>query len=131
MDEKTPLTEAEWHIISCLWRRQPRTIMQLTRDLHDETGWTKYTVIALLKRMQAKGTVRLEAGGRATNVYAQVSRERACTEQTHTLLNRLFDGKVSALVCNMVDRQELSSEELDELSAIIARAKEEQREGER
>ena len=120
MDEKIPLTEAEWHIISCLWRRQPRTIMQLTRDLY-----------ALLKRMQAKGTVRLEAGGRATNVYAQVSRERACTEQTHTLLNRLFDGKVSALVCNMVDRQELSSEELDELSAIIARAKEEQREGER
>ncbi len=118
MDDKIPLTEAEWKIMAELWRNTPRTIMQLTRILQPETGWTKHTVIALLRRMETKGTVRAQAEGRAKAFYPTVSRERVVLQQTKDLLSRLFDGKVSLLVADLVAQEAISLEEL----AAIRRA---------
>ena len=53
------LTEAEWKIMLLLWEKSPRTMMELTRALAQETGWSKHTVITMLKRMAVKGTVRI------------------------------------------------------------------------
>lgn len=58
------VTNAEWKIMNILWE-QPRTIMQITSMLSEETGWTKHTVITLLKRMQEKGTVYYVEGEKA------------------------------------------------------------------
>lgn len=69
MEEKIPLTDAEWKIMLVLWQRGPLTIMELTHALQTETGWTKHTVIALLRRMVTKGTASLEEQGRAKLVH--------------------------------------------------------------
>ena len=45
-------TDAEWKIMEGLWESQPRTMAEITRALEPETGWTRHTVITLLKRMQ-------------------------------------------------------------------------------
>ncbi len=50
-------TEAEWKILELLWQHGPRSMPEIIRALEPETGWTRHTVITLLKRMQAKGTV--------------------------------------------------------------------------
>ena len=57
------ITNAEWKIMSLLWER-PMTIMEITAALKEETGWTKHTVINLLKRMVEKGTVVYTESGR-------------------------------------------------------------------
>ena len=53
-------TEAEWKIMEILWDASPRSMPEITKLLAPATGWTRHTVITLLKRMQEKGTV----GGR-------------------------------------------------------------------
>ena len=53
------LTEAEWKIMLLLWEKSPWTMMELTRALAEDTGWSKHTVITMLKRMAVKGTVRI------------------------------------------------------------------------
>ena len=45
------LSDGEWKIIQLLWKESPQTIIQLTKALDEETGWTKHTVISYLKRM--------------------------------------------------------------------------------
>ena len=45
------LTDSEWKIANCLWNNKCMTLTELTRELLDSTGWTKYTIITLLKRM--------------------------------------------------------------------------------
>ena len=48
------VTEAEWKIMECLWDHAPQTMGEITATLEPETGWTRQTVITLLRRMTEK-----------------------------------------------------------------------------
>ena len=67
------LTDAEWKLMHRLWEQSPQTITQLTAALSAETGWEKHTVITMLTRLEAKGAVHHEAGGRAKQFYPAVA----------------------------------------------------------
>ena len=116
------LTEAEWKIMLLLWERSPWTMMELTRALEEETGWSKHTVITMLKRMAVKGTVRICEDGPVKTYFPAVSKDRVAREQTQTLLKLLFSGRASLLVNDMVEQGELNDEELRELQNILDRA---------
>ena len=116
------LTEAEWKIMLLLWERSPWTMMELTRALEEETGWSKHTEITMLKRMAVKGTVRICEDGPVKTYFPAVSKDRVAREQTQTLLKRLFSGRASLLVNDMVEQGELNDEELRELQNILDRA---------
>ena len=116
------LTEAEWKIMLLLWQKSPWTMMELTHVLEAETGWSKHTVITMLKRVAVKGTVRICEDGPVEPYFPAVSKDRVAREQTQTLLRRLFSGRASLLVNNLVEQGELDGEELRELHAILERA---------
>lgn len=116
------LTEAEWKIMLLLWQKSPWTMMELTHALEAETGWSKHTVITMLKRMAVKGTVHICEDGPVKTYFPAVSKDRVAREQTQTLLRRLFSGRASLLVNNLVEQGELDGEELRELHAILERA---------
>lgn len=123
MNEATiHLTEAEWKIMLRLWENSPQTMMQLTRALEPETGWNKHTVITMLKRMGAKGTVNICEDGPVKTYTPAVSRERVAREQTQTLLTRLFGGKASVLMSELVEEGRLDEEELCRLRRLIDQA---------
>ena len=121
--EHIALTEAEWKIMLRLWDESPQTMMQLTRALEPETGWSKHTVITMLKRMQQKGTVLICEDGPVKTYSPAVERARVAQEQTQTLLKRLFSGRASLLVNDLVRSGSLSEQELNELEQIIASAR--------
>ena len=121
--EHIPLTEAEWNIMLHLWDHSPQTMMELTRALQPETGWTKHTVITMLKRMQQKGTVWIDETGPVKLYSPAVERSRVAKEQTQTLLKRLFSGRASLLANELVRSGSLSEEELSELEELIAQAR--------
>lgn len=123
MDESAKLTEAEWNIMVLLWEKPPQTLMQLTHALEKETQWTKHTVLALLKRMMEKDTVRVEERGRTKLFYPNILKEQAAQEQTGRLMKRLFGGKALLMVSNVVQSGQLTDKELDELSALIDQAR--------
>ena len=52
------LSDSEWKLMNRLWEQSPRTIMELTASLKEDTGWSKNTVITMLARLEAKGAVR-------------------------------------------------------------------------
>lgn len=122
-NDHVPLTEAEWKIMLRLWEKSPQTMMELTRSLQNETGWTKHTVITMLKRMNAKGTVHICEAGPVKTYSPAVSKERVAREQTQTLLKRLFSGHASLLVSDMVEQGELDDSELAALENILLHAK--------
>ena len=113
------LTEAEWKIMVLLWEKAPKTITQLTHALENQTGWTKHTIISLLRRMAEKGTVRVEDTGRVKLFYPLAEKDSVAKEQTQTLLSRLFNGNPMLLMHTMVERGDLTEEDLAELSALI------------
>ena len=120
--EHIPLTEAEWKIMLRLWEHHPQTMMEITRSLQPETGWTKHTVITMLKRMNAKGTVLIDETGPVKLYSPAVSRDRVAREQTQTLLGRLFGGRPSVLVSELIQQGQIDEDELEALRGILQNA---------
>jgi BlaI family penicillinase repressor len=124
MEKHLPITEAEWKIIKLLWEQSPMTMPELTKRLEPETGWSKHTVITLLKRMLAKGTVRVEESEPARLYYPLIERTEAVRSETNSLVRRVFGGSALLLVNELVSQGELSESDIAELMATIEKAKE-------
>ena len=113
------VTEAEWKIMECLWDHAPQTMGEITATLEPTTGWTRQTVITLLKRMTEKGAVSMDASGRAKKYVPLITREEASAEETHKLLRHVFKGQASLLVNHLVDSGDLSSADLQEILDVL------------
>ena len=113
------LNASEWNVLNCLWENHPRTVMQLVADLEEAVGWAKSTTITTLRRMEEKGLVRVEQAGRGKAYTPAVEREQAVIAETHSFLDRVYQGSVGLMMSAMAKRQELSAGEIAELRAIL------------
>lgn len=112
-------TEAEWKILEVLWGKSPRTMSEITKELADKTGWTRHTVIALLKRMEEKGTVAVDETGKVKVYTPRVSQMEASAEQTKKFLSHVFSGSASLLISSLVDSGEITVKEMQELLDML------------
>lgn len=119
---KVNLSDAEWKLMNLLWEQSPRTIMELTAAAWEDTGWSKNTVITMLSRLEAKGAVRHEEGGRAKLYFPVVSQTEAAREETKNFLDKVYGGSLGLMMSAMVDSRALSEADIAELSAILDKA---------
>ena len=117
------LSNYEWKMMNLIWEKEPRTIMELTKALAEETGWSKHTVITYLKRLEAKGAVRYEEGERAKLFFADISRKEAQLQEIDSFLNKAFSGSLGMMVKTMIKDEKLSEKEIEELEDMLKRAK--------
>ena len=117
--ESVKLNASEWNVLNCLWEDHPRTVMQLVADLEASVGWAKSTTITTLRRMEEKGLVLVEQAGRGKAYTPAVEREQAVIAETHSFLDRVYQGSVGLMMSAMARRQELSADEVAELRAIL------------
>ncbi|NLI22796.1 MAG: BlaI/MecI/CopY family transcriptional regulator [Clostridiales bacterium] len=125
MKTSIQLSEAELKIMQTLWDHSPQTMADITRALYAETAWTKNTVITLLKRMIAKGTVRVDESVYPKTYRPQIDREQLARQETRSLLRRLFKGSPTMLMSNMVEDAGITDQDLDEMIRLLQKAKEE------
>ena len=126
-DKQITLSAGEWQIMEALWRHAPQTVMELVHALAPETGWSKSTIVTMVGRLEAKGAIAYTHGGKARLYTPAVSREQAALRETESLLHRVYRGSVGMMVSTLADCRGLSQSDIDELSAILAKAKEEQK----
>lgn len=117
------LSDGEWKIIQLLWEESPQTIIQLTKALEAETGWTKHTIISYLKRMEEKGAVRYQTEGRTKQFYPLLEERDAELQETKDFLDKVFQGKLGLLLHTMVQQQNFSEDEIKELQDVLDQAK--------
>ncbi len=125
-EKSVDLSPGEWRIMEKLWAKNPRTLMELVRALAGDTGWSKSTVVTMVGRLEAKGAVAYDEGGRARQYRPTVTRDQAALSETEGLLKRVYRGSLGLLVNTLADSRGLSREDIDELTAILERAREEQ-----
>ncbi|MBQ9608519.1 MAG: BlaI/MecI/CopY family transcriptional regulator [Lachnospiraceae bacterium] len=115
----TKLSDAEWKIISFLWNNPPMTLMEITKALENETGWSKSTVITLLKRMEEKEAISHEEKGRTKYFYPILEKNQVNLEETKSFLDKVYSGRVGLMISNMIKQEALTEEEIEELYAIL------------
>lgn len=120
---KVNLSDGEWKLMNKLWETSPMTITQLTAALQPETGWGKHTVITMLSRLEDKGAV--EHDGQTPKGYSPLlPRQAAERSETRSFLDKVYGGRLGLMMSAMVDSKALTQEDIDELTAILEKAKE-------
>lgn len=114
----------EWKLMEKLWDEAPQTLMQLVHALSAEVGWSKSTVATMVRRMEAKGLLRFEDGGKAKTIWPAVTREEAVAAETNGLVDKAFRGSPGLLMVSLIERNDFSQEEIDELYAMLKKAEE-------
>ena len=108
MKGKLKLSDGEWRLMNLLWQNAPRTIAQMVNELKDETGWKKNTVFVMLTRLEEKGAVRFEEGGRSRQYYPCIRREDAAAQETESFLAKVYGGSLQMMVSSMAGQRALS-----------------------
>jgi BlaI family penicillinase repressor len=124
MVKKVSLTDSEWQIIKLLWDNAPLTITQMEKLLKGTTGWSRHTLISLLKRMMTKETITIEDDGKVKRFYPAISKDNAYLTETQSFLSKLYDGKIGLMISSMANNEELNEDEINELITILNKLKE-------
>ncbi len=122
--EDVNLTNSEWYVLDCLWKRSPQTVMELVSALRERLGWAKSTTITILRRMEDKGLVRCTVEGRGKRYAPAVQREKAVRGETRSFLDKVYQGSVGLMVSALAQDKALSKAEIDELYEILRKAEE-------
>ena len=121
----TKLTASEWNILNCLWESGPSTVMQIVGEMERTVGWARSTTVTTLSRMEAKGLVRREPASQGKPYIPLVERDQAALVETHSFLDRVYQGSVGLMMSAMVKQEGLSQEQIAQLRAILDEAEQE------
>jgi BlaI family penicillinase repressor len=114
------VSSAEGIVMEALWRKQPLSAEEVASDVAADQSWTDATVKTLLNRLLSKGAIAAEKDGRRYLYRPLLKREDYVAEESTSLIDRLFDGRVSSLVTHFSEREKLSAEDISELKRLIA-----------
>src|SRR3989339_2066633 len=102
------ISEAESVVMDVLWRRHPLAAEDVVAELADSRHWQEATIKTLLNRLLNKGAIAAEREGRRYLYSPLLEREAWVLEESRSLLDRLFDGRVAPLVAHFSEHRKLS-----------------------
>ena len=77
------------------------------------------TVATLLQRLGKQGWVKHRKQGRQFLYRAKIRKDDAANGVLHRLLGSFFGGKVSVFVAQLLESEQLSREELEEIRQLL------------
>ena len=92
--------------------------MQLT------VGWSRSTTLTMLRRMTEKEMIACKEENGLLVYSPLIDRESATRRETESFLGRVYQGSVSMMLSAFTRKQALSPEEIEELYAILEKARE-------
>ncbi len=116
------LFDSELKIMSVLWRDGDKTAKEISDILKEEIGWNMNTTYTVIKKCIAKGAIeRTEPGFMCC---ALISKEDVQEAETDELIGKLYDGSVDKLFAALLERKNLTSEQIAELKRIVGESEE-------
>jgi BlaI family penicillinase repressor len=113
------ISEAEWEVISVLWRQAPLTASEVFAAL-GARAWKLNTVRTFLARLEKKGVIAAQESPQGKTFAPKIAREACIRDASQTFLDRVFEGATGSLLLHFVRSKRLSEAELAELQAILA-----------
>jgi len=113
------ISEAESRVMAVLWEQGEATAEEVIAALRRHTDWQEPTIKTLLGRLLKKGAVTAEAEGRRYRYRPVLQQSDWVLEESSSLLDRLFDGRIAPLVAHFSERGRLSQRDVEELRKLI------------
>ncbi len=113
------LTEAEWAIIQVIWEKEPCAAPDVQEMLEKSKNWTYSTVKTLMDRMVTKGLLKTEKIRNLILYRSVITQTQARNYEIMKTVKRAFDGAFTPMMQFMLDNNNLSQNQLDELEDLI------------
>jgi BlaI family penicillinase repressor len=113
------ISEAESQVMELLWQSAPRGSEELVTALQPATCWHENTVRTLLNRLVRKGAVRAERDGRRYLYSPLLTREQWQAAESHSLLDRVFGGRIAPLLVHFSRNEKLTAKDIAELRKLV------------
>ena len=115
MQEK--LFDSEAKVMEILWERGPLSAKEISLIAAESIGWNKNTTYTIIKKLEAKGFIRRDEPGFVCTPL--VSQEQVQKTEAESLLKKFFGGSRKALFSALLEDEELSDKEREELRDLI------------
>ena len=118
---KKLLTPLELKVMNILWTIKSGFIKDI-RENWDENPAPAYNTISTIVRIlkDKKEYISHKAYGRTHEYFPKVTQEDYQRQFLDNAVSNVFSGSLSSLVSTLVDQDEISTSELDELRSILA-----------
>ncbi len=113
------ISDAEHTIMEVLWDEAPLTAQDVAERVDPAKGWSANTVKTLLGRLLAKTVIGHEQDGRRYLYRPLVARDDYVAGESRRLIDRLFGGKLTPLVAQLAERDQLTAQDVAEIEAIL------------
>ena len=114
---KEKLFDSEAKVMEILWREGPLPAKEISLIAADSIGWNKNTTYTVIKKLEAKGFIRRDEPGFVCTPL--ISEKDIRKNETSSLLTRFFGGSRKALFSALIEDEELSDSEVEELKNLI------------
>ncbi len=111
------LFDSEMKIMEILWEAAPLSAKEISLIAGEKIGWNKNTTYTVIKKLEAKGFLQRQEPGFLC--IPLVTQEQVQKAETQSLLNKLFGGSRKALFSTLLEDEDLSQEELQQLRQMI------------
>lgn len=114
-------SEFELQILGVLWENGPRTVRQVMEHLTDGKKRAYTSVLSVMQVMHKKGLVKTQRkrDGLAHVYEPKVARDAVVSPMLKGLVDRVFGGRTSDVVQNLLDGDGIDQKEIDELRCML------------
>lgn len=116
---KIKLFDAELKVMDVLWKEGDMTAKRISDILKEQVGWNMNTTYTLIKRCIGKGAIERREPNYLC--HALIPKEQVQEQETTELIDKVFDGSADLLFASLLNRKNLSAEEIEKLKQLVNR----------
>ena len=108
------LTKAEEQVMQAVWKTGQGFAGEIVANVEGDAAYN--TVLTVVRTLEQKGFVAHETFNRSNRYYPLISREEYMQQQLKSIARRWFGSSPRALVNFLVDKKEVSLEDLEAIT---------------
>ena len=117
MMETPKVFESEYRFCLILWEHEPIKSGELVHLCRQKLGWKPTTTYTVIKRLSERGVLKNEN----SVVSALVTKDEVQAAEINEMVEKAFEGSLSAFIAAFTKHQKISDQELDALQTMIDR----------
>ena len=118
--EAVALTDLQLAVMKALWSIGEGSVADVLAAMTSEgRSLAPTTVATLLQRLSKQGWVKHRKNGRQFLYRAKVNEKQAAHGVLQRVLKLFFHGKISALTAQLLESEQVSARDLEELQALL------------
>lgn len=123
MEQVPSISEAEHQVMKVIWKDNPIMASEIINVLTKKKEWKPKTIKTLLNRLLTKKAIGYEKTGREYNYYPLIEEADFVRTESRMFVKRLFGGSMKPILVSMVENEDLTLEDIDELRKYIMEKK--------